>query len=73
MLTGPSGSSKSSVLFAILGDMLLTGGLCEVCGTCALAPQEPWLLADSIRDNIIMGSRLDEQRYHMVRSTLLWV
>lgn len=53
--------------------MLLTGGLCEVCGTCALAPQEPWLLADSIRDNIIMGSRLDEQRYHMVRSTLLWV
>lgn len=67
VLAGPSGSAKSSVLSAILGDMLLTGGACEVCGTCALAPQEPWLVADTIRDNIVMGGRVDEQRYHMVR------
>lgn len=66
VLVGPSGSAKSSVLAAMLGDMLLTGGVCEVSGTCALAPQEPWLIADKIRDNIIMGSHVDEQRYQMV-------
>lgn len=71
VLVGPSGSAKSSVLAAILGDMLLTGGVCEVCGTCALAPQEPWLIADTIRDNIVMGSQANEQRYQMVRTYAL--
>eukprot|EP00892_Ulva_mutabilis_P005343 jgi/Ulvmu1/3180/UM015_0221.1 len=66
VLVGPSGSGKSSVLAAVLEDMLPTAGVCEVSGTCALAPQEPWLIADTIRDNIIMGSRVDEQRYQMV-------
>jgi ABC-type transport system involved in cytochrome bd biosynthesis fused ATPase/permease subunit len=71
VLVGPSGSGKSSLLAAILGEMALTGGAYEVSGACALAPQQPWLIADTIQANIIMDRPLHERRYQAVRCGLL--
>ncbi|CAE6451725.1 unnamed protein product [Rhizoctonia solani] len=76
LVYGPTGSGKSSLLSAILGEMdLLEGelylpkdptylnaktGLQMAFSYCA---QQPWLEHKSIKDNILFGSPLDEERY----------
>lgn len=70
VVSGPSGSGKSTLLAAVLGELLRTAGLCTVNGTCALAPQEPWLLGASVRQNVIMGRPFDDERYEQVRTLL---
>ncbi|KAH7100998.1 P-loop containing nucleoside triphosphate hydrolase protein [Auriculariales sp. MPI-PUGE-AT-0066] len=79
VITGPTGSGKSSLLAALLGEMdcvsghvLLpkTGhlvdvetGLHEGVSFCA---QQPWLQSKSIRENILFGSPVEEERYNAV-------
>ncbi|CAE6340042.1 unnamed protein product [Rhizoctonia solani] len=76
LVCGPTGSGKSSLLSAALGEMdLLEGelylpkdptylnpktGLQMALSYCA---QQPWLEHKSIKDNILFGSPLDEERY----------
>lgn len=67
-MTGASGSGKSSLLSAILGDMAHVGGAFDICGSIALAPQQPWLIADTIQANVVMGRQLIESRYEAVRT-----
>ncbi|CAE6397156.1 unnamed protein product [Rhizoctonia solani] len=80
LVYGPTGSGKSSLLSAVLGEMdLVEGelylpkdpmylnsktGLQMALSYCA---QQPWLEHKSIKDNILFGSPLDEERY---RATL---
>jgi ABC-type lipoprotein export system ATPase subunit len=65
-VTGPSGSGKSTLLAALLGDACLVSGSCSVAGTCAFAPQVPWLVAASIKQNILMDRPFDLIRYAQV-------
>jgi ATP-binding cassette, subfamily C (CFTR/MRP), member 4 len=69
VVTGGSGSGKSSVIAAVLSEMVLVGGSLDVQGSCAFAPQVPWLLADTIQGNILLGRALDLDRYQLVRLT----
>lgn len=71
VVTGPSGSGKSALLAAVLGELQQTTGERIVDGSCALAPQEPWLLGMSIRQNIVMDRQLDRGRYEQVRTLRL--
>ncbi len=41
-VAGPVGSGKSNLLHAILGNMTLTDGACNVGGKFAYVPQTPW-------------------------------
>ncbi|KAF3394918.1 ATP-dependent bile acid permease [Talaromyces pinophilus] len=81
IVCGPSGSGKSSLLLALLGEMdLINGqvilpeasydnmgnpsiGLTEAKAYC---PQEPWIMNESIRSNIIFNTPFDSQRYAAV-------
>ncbi|KAE8555164.1 hypothetical protein TMatcc_005247 [Talaromyces marneffei ATCC 18224] len=81
IVCGPSGSGKSSLLLALLGEMdLLNGqiflpqtsydsvdnpsiGFTEAIAYC---PQEPWIMNESIRSNIIFNMPFDSQRYAAV-------
>ncbi|KAF8601971.1 P-loop containing nucleoside triphosphate hydrolase protein [Ceratobasidium sp. AG-I] len=76
IVCGPTGSGKSSLLAAILGEMdKLEGeaylpkeptlvnektGLIMTVGYCA---QVPWLEHESIKENILFGSPFDKERY----------
>ncbi|DBA00659.1 TPA: LOW QUALITY PROTEIN: hypothetical protein N0F65_003588, partial [Lagenidium giganteum] len=61
MVIGGVGAGKSSLLQALLGEMLTTGnGTCVVNGTVAYAAQESWLCNVSIQDNILMGRPLNK-------------
>jgi ABC-type multidrug transport system fused ATPase/permease subunit len=82
---GPSGSGKSSLLLALLGEMDLLRGQIFLplqdhdlqqrasvnlgklhTGITAYCSQEPWILNQSVRRNIIFGSPFDGKRYEMV-------
>ena len=70
MVVGQVGSGKSSLLSAMLGEMVCKNGGCTVGGTCAFTSQEPWIQNASLRDNILASSSnkadLDTARYEEV-------
>lgn len=74
LVMGPTGSGKSSLLAAILGEMLQSEGGTVVRNkfdrhgnSCfSFASQLPWLEAGkSVRANILFGTAYDEARYKM--------
>ncbi|KAI9204916.1 P-loop containing nucleoside triphosphate hydrolase protein [Polychytrium aggregatum] len=56
-------ASGKSLLAALMRQIKLTDGVFETYGTCGYVPQEPWIINASIRDNILFGHDLDEQKY----------
>ncbi|KAJ2800354.1 hypothetical protein H4R20_004094 [Coemansia guatemalensis] len=65
-VVGQVGSGKSSLLSAILGDMVKSTGDVTICGTIAYVPQQPWILNATLRDNILFGYPYDEEFYNSV-------
>ncbi|GBE88702.1 ATP-binding cassette transporter abc4 [Sparassis crispa] len=72
LIIGPTGSGKTSVLMALLGEMhYIPSGpdsyvLLPRAGGIAYAAQESWVLSETIRDNILFGAPFDEERYNKV-------
>ena len=63
-IVGPVGSGKTSLLSAIIGELTLTSGTMDVHGSSlSYAAQSPWILADTLRANILLGKSFDESRY----------
>ncbi|KAH8381999.1 hypothetical protein KR009_001320 [Drosophila setifemur] len=65
-IVGTVGAGKSTLLQAILGELDIISGSVELNGVLSYAPQEPWLLRGSLRDNILFTEPYDERRYHDV-------
>jgi ABC-type transport system involved in cytochrome bd biosynthesis fused ATPase/permease subunit len=69
MITGPTGSGKTSLLLALLGEMhyVPTGSGSWVNtprdGGIAYCAQESWVQSLTIRDNILLGKVYDETMY----------
>ncbi|KAJ2716007.1 hypothetical protein H4R19_000885 [Coemansia spiralis] len=63
---GLVGSGKSSLVSAILGDMIKCAGTLDVCGSIAHVPQQPWLMNATLRDNIMFGTGYDQAYYDRV-------
>lgn len=74
LVCGPTGSGKSSLLSAILGEMELLEGsitlpkrqLQLLSAGVAYCSQTAWLETMSIRDNIVFGQYFDKDRYAKV-------
>ena len=72
LIVGPTGCGKTSLLMALLGELhYVPSGpdswfnLPRENGV-AYAAQESWVQNETIRDNILFGSRFDEARYRKV-------
>ncbi|KAI6218012.1 Mrp-4 [Aphelenchoides fujianensis] len=63
---GRVGAGKSSLLQAILGEMECLRGRIQVNGSVAYLSQQPWMMNDSVRANIVFGQRYDEVFYNRV-------
>lgn len=61
-----SGSGKSSLLQAILGEITKESGTIEVNGSTSYVPQQAWILNATIQDNILMGAPYDAERFKTV-------
>merc|ERR1711871_1187976 len=62
-LVGAVGSGKSSIVSALLGDMDNQKGSVLIQGSVAYVPQTPWILNSTVKDNILMESPFDEEKY----------
>ncbi|KAJ7776222.1 P-loop containing nucleoside triphosphate hydrolase protein [Mycena metata] len=72
LVVGPTGSGKTSLLMALLGEMHLIQSSPASWfnlprqGGVSYAAQESWVLNDTIKNNILFNTPLDEQRYRKV-------
>lgn len=83
VIVGPTGSGKTSLLMALLGEMKLICGEIQIPGgfvrqnlrsdpltglteSVAYCAQQPWLVNDTIKQNILFASPYDERRYKAV-------
>ncbi|TVU07886.1 hypothetical protein EJB05_41261 [Eragrostis curvula] len=62
---GPVGSGKSSLLYALLGEIPRVSGLVEVFGSVAYVSQNSWIQSGTVRDNILFGKPFYKERYDM--------
>ncbi|WJX71041.1 Multidrug resistance-associated protein 7, variant 2 [Trifolium repens] len=72
-ICGEVGSGKSTLLATILGEVPNTKGTIGVYGKFAYVSQTAWIQTGTIRENILFGSELDDQRYQetLQRSSLV--
>ncbi|RMJ28964.1 ATP-dependent bile acid permease [Aspergillus sp. HF37] len=66
VVTGPTGSGKSSLLLSLLGETVLESGVATCPRDVAYVPQTPWLQNDTIRQNVIFYGQFDKTRYDRV-------
>ncbi|KAF3938642.1 hypothetical protein ABW19_dt0204021 [Dactylella cylindrospora] len=82
VIAGPTGSGKTSLLMALLGEMTHIKGNVYLPGyhsredlyqdenghteSVAYCAQQAWLVNDTIKNNIIFASKYDEERYKAV-------
>ncbi|CAH1439035.1 unnamed protein product [Lactuca virosa] len=62
-ICGEVGSGKSTLLAGILGEVPIIEGALQVYGSIAYVSQSAWIQTGSIRDNILFGSSMEDQRY----------
>ncbi|XP_047916408.1 ATP-binding cassette sub-family C member 2 [Anser cygnoides] len=65
-VVGAVGSGKSSLVSAMLGEMENIKGHINIQGSLAYVPQQAWIQNATLKDNILFGSELDEERYQQV-------
>ncbi|PPQ71819.1 hypothetical protein CVT26_007733 [Gymnopilus dilepis] len=72
LIVGPTGSGKTSILMALLGEMHFIPLFADSWSNLpredgiAYAAQETWVQHDTIKNNILFGSPYDEARYQKV-------
>ncbi|SPP85605.1 ATP-binding cassette sub-family C member Sur [Drosophila guanche] len=68
IVVGKNGSGKTSLLSALLMEMPLLAGNMFWHKTCTISyvSQQPWLLNDTIRENILFGESFRPSRYDFV-------
>ncbi|XP_015866661.3 ABC transporter C family member 8-like [Ziziphus jujuba] len=60
---GPVGAGKSSLLYAVLGEIPKISGTVDVYGSIAYVSQTAWIQSGTIRDNILYGKPMDKEKY----------
>ncbi|KAJ1952587.1 hypothetical protein EC988_003472, partial [Linderina pennispora] len=63
---GKVGSGKSSIISALLGDLVKTAGSVTLHGSVAFVPQQPWIVNTTLRNNILFGNKLEQEFYDRV-------
>ena len=66
-VVGTIGSGKSSLLSALLGDMVRLEGEANVRGKIAYVPQQAWIRNATLRTNILFGKKFKQEAYNRVR------
>ncbi|MBA0840427.1 hypothetical protein Goarm_003011, partial [Gossypium armourianum] len=60
---GPVGAGKSSILYAMLGEIPKLSGTVSVFGSIAYVSQVSWIQSGTIRNNILYGNPMDADKY----------
>ncbi len=63
MIVGPVGSSKTSLLHAIIDELPISSGNLIISGRLSYVSQEPWIFSGNLRQNILFGLPYEEDHY----------
>ncbi|KAJ1935359.1 ATPase-like protein, partial [Linderina pennispora] len=66
IVTGPIGVGKSTLLQAIGGEVHMCAGHGQTIGKVVYVSQRPWMMGDTIRNNILFGLDYDQVWYQRV-------
>jgi len=67
VIIGPVASGKSSLLYAMLGEMQqISGHVSHSSRSVAVVPQSCWILNATVRENIVFGHTFSQSLYEMV-------
>jgi ATP-binding cassette subfamily C (CFTR/MRP) protein 4 len=61
-IAGAAGSGKSTLLQVILKEVEPTKGLVDVEGKLSYSAQEAWIFSASVRQNILFGQEMDQDK-----------
>ncbi|KAF8030774.1 hypothetical protein BT93_D0071 [Corymbia citriodora subsp. variegata] len=63
-VVGGTGEGKTSLISAMLGELPPVSNACvTIRGTVAYVPQVSWIFNATVRDNILFGSKFEQERY----------
>ncbi|XP_010129451.1 PREDICTED: multidrug resistance-associated protein 1-like, partial [Buceros rhinoceros silvestris] len=65
-VVGQVGAGKSSLLSALLGELVKMDGCVTMKDTAAYVPQQAWIQNASVEDNILFGKEMDETWFNTV-------
>ena len=65
-VVGTVGSGKSSLLSALLGEMVRFEGEANVRGKVAYVPQQAWMRNTSLKENVLFGKKFKPDIYNKV-------
>lgn len=65
---GAIGSGKSAFLLSILNHYPLIGGSLRRTDVVSYAPQTPWIITGTVRDNILLGREMNRTWYRQILS-----
>lgn len=65
-IVGTVGAGKSSLVYAILGEMNKLNGKVNTSGKIAYVSQQAWIQNATLKDNILFGNTYDYKRYSKV-------
>jgi ATP-binding cassette subfamily C (CFTR/MRP) protein 2 len=74
-VVGPVGSGKSSLVSALLGELFLRSGSFRPYGggEVSLCTQTPWVINDTLENNVLFGKPFEEQRFRdVLNACCLW-
>ena len=60
-IVGTVGSGKSSLMSALIGDMIKLGGHLNVNGSIAYVPQQAWIQNATLKYNVVFGQNFNQQ------------
>ena len=66
IVIGSVGSGKTCLLYSILTEIEMTSGQLYCSGQISYCPQESWCFGGSVRDNILLGEKMDHNKYSEV-------
>lgn len=71
-IVGRVGAGKTGLLMSILGETFKKEGTLTTSGSIAYVSQQPWIFNATVRDNILFGSRFDQEVYdHAIQACAL--
>lgn len=65
-VVGTVGSGKSSLISAILGEMIKLRGQVVSKGKIAYVSQQAWIRNSTLKDNILFGQNLNDRKYNKI-------
>jgi ABC-type transport system involved in cytochrome bd biosynthesis fused ATPase/permease subunit len=61
VIVGETGVGKTTLLYSIMGENIISKGTSDTKGTIAYVEQEPFIIQGSVKENILFGKQFNQE------------